>query len=1503
MRKLLIFILILAFCLPTTLSISNHQVQFIYDSCDGWRGDSGHESCRLLTFYTRSNCNSNQQVHALSFANAPLINTNDFLATITTQSYMIDRDTLENLPLTVCKDTSGRIGFTITGDEFVGRGTSHDTPPIDFRKNQYPSITLHENVMGGGHGGGGFGVGCKVETELKRCNGAHCGNHQGGGTTQSYYNVDFETVGNANLKIKREYTCKIDAKVNEGWDNDNGLWEPESYICADEVNQEFVRSDSIEEVWEVEVIDNSNTELEMTANVDDLQGGVNNPPIIKAGDPFKLVLNFVNDNPGAARITVTDIIANTPESQGITCSDFTVPFNVQPDDEKTKWVWCSTTSDSHSPGLYRIGVTTHYNYECGPAISQVYDFDEFYVIEPCVNDPLCEDLSHGQWNCLNNTHRYQCLNNIDTSNQCLNASTPVACGQYEECEVDSCNACGACADCRGFLPIIFPCTNAKCTFCGTGTCFFIPGANPDCKDCSLISNCSDYTPHDGLAVCAADECSVSLYANCSWINNECCDDGDYDDICDPEDNCDPATDCTTPASCYNPDQNDTDSDTYGEICDNCPDDYNPDQIDTDGDTHGDVCDNCPDDANPNQNDEDGDLCGDACDDCPTIYGLNCTDCPVCGDDYAEQGEACDGVDLRGTSCEVLDMFTGGTLTCLADCSGFNTSGCYREGFCGDGQIDPGEQCDFENLTNSSGEWNGTPIYGNGSDECSDFDNHTQGTIDCYLPGHPYECIIDITNCTGNTPGFCGDGVINETEQCDGNDLDDMDCTSFDLFNDTYDIFCNDNCTINTSNCRRTPVCGDGYFDGDEQCEFDENGDYIFGEWDECEDFDGFSGGTLRCSSTCTYDLSDCTYCSPGQDNCCAMPTLSHSDLTDGICDPDCTLIADPDCTFCTDDYHSPPDFDCCYEADNSWCDSDCLPGKDPDCGCIGSNANDNCCNAALDGVCDPNCDVLDISGALIPIDTDCPICTKYPDWPDSTECCLEKVDSSCDLDCVDYQDPDCHDCRNDDDHCCYPAFDGVCDPNCEGRAQDPDCPEVCTCPGEDCCLPAADGCCDPDCPLIPNPVDPDCHPAICDSGFTLCANNTCCRDCNDPGCGGFICDYDGDCEYNHTSQTGEGCNCPDCAEQRDACQMCPGDPFNYNCPIPLLCNVDAGVCAGPPPCPPGKNLCDDGVCRTDCGAHYIGCRNATHPWLNASPDGYCIPDVEACDCIDCDGQRDSCMEGYWCDYDSGLCVDGPPCPPGTSLCINRSNDPPTFYCDGNCTTPPGCYNETNNSYPGNPDGICQEGKEGCDCPDCDWKNDSCIAGATCHGYLKLCYKPCFEGTTLCQDAKCCTDCDRNCKGHIPCLGAYNVSDGNCSIGESCNCPDCNNQTDTCYPGLVCYNELKVCIEEGCLDDGPELDSNECLCNLYGKVLTGVNAYTCDTHNEEYCWAENTYSGLSPYAYCCGDDSPVNDSWISFIGLQVDEVLPPETCIDAKWYHRDEGVVTTYDVTTTAYVQT
>ncbi|MDP4012266.1 MAG: hypothetical protein Q8R00_01530 [Candidatus Nanoarchaeia archaeon] len=48
--------------------------------------------------------------------------------------------------------------------------------------------------------------------------------------------------------------------------------------------------------------------------------------------------------------------------------------------------------------------------------------------------------------------------------------------------------------------------------------------------------------------------------------------------------------------------------------------------------------------------------------------------PICGDNLVTSGENCDGTNLTGRTC-VTQGFDGGTLSCLSDCSGFDTSLC------------------------------------------------------------------------------------------------------------------------------------------------------------------------------------------------------------------------------------------------------------------------------------------------------------------------------------------------------------------------------------------------------------------------------------------------------------------------------------------------------------------------------------------------------------------------------------------------------------------------------------------------------------------------------------------------------------------------------------------------------------------------------------------------------------------------------------------------------------
>jgi hypothetical protein len=81
------------------------------------------------------------------------------------------------------------------------------------------------------------------------------------------------------------------------------------------------------------------------------------------------------------------------------------------------------------------------------------------------------------------------------------------------------------------------------------------------------------------------------------------------------------------------------------------------------------------------------VCNAACD---AIDVSGCGPGPSCGNDLIEGVEVCDGTDLGGDDC-TDHGFYGGTLGCLANCTGLDTSGCA--GRCGDGITNGPEVCD------------------------------------------------------------------------------------------------------------------------------------------------------------------------------------------------------------------------------------------------------------------------------------------------------------------------------------------------------------------------------------------------------------------------------------------------------------------------------------------------------------------------------------------------------------------------------------------------------------------------------------------------------------------------------------------------------------------------------------------------------------------------------------------------------------------------------------------
>ena len=113
-------------------------------------------------------------------------------------------------------------------------------------------------------------------------------------------------------------------------------------------------------------------------------------------------------------------------------------------------------------------------------------------------------------------------------------------------------------------------------------------------------------------------------------------------------------------------------------------------------------------------------------------------CSTCGDGLVSLIEACDGMDFGGATCASLG-FAGGTLSCSADCATIDTSGCMALPTCGNGALDPGEQCDGGNLGGASCQSLGFDV----------------GVLSCSA-----SCTLDTSNCSADPRtcipqgGFC-----------------------------------------------------------------------------------------------------------------------------------------------------------------------------------------------------------------------------------------------------------------------------------------------------------------------------------------------------------------------------------------------------------------------------------------------------------------------------------------------------------------------------------------------------------------------------------------------------------------------------------------------------------------------------------------------------------------------------------------------------------------------------
>ena len=240
--------------------------------------------------------------------------------------------------------------------------------------------------------------------------------------------------------------------------------------------------------------------------------------------------------------------------------------------------------------------------------------------------------------------------------------------------------------------------------------------------------------------------------------------------------------------------------------------------------------------------------------CTNECRLDFSQCQSCGDGEVRPPEQCepakaDGTpqNLDGHTC-VTQGFDGGTLVCKAGCA-LDSSGCY---VCGDGKKHVLESCD------------GTEF---GGATCSDFlasngEPFTRGQLAC-----TNGCEVELGNCS-----LCGDGEITGTEVCDGGNLGAATCGS--LGHTAGTLACAADCQSFVETA--CTDCGNATAQMGEDCD----GADLRGE--TCNSIVGIGGGTLACTSTCTYDTSQCDM------NSCGDAILNGNDACDCGSSMSCT---------------------------------------------------------------------------------------------------------------------------------------------------------------------------------------------------------------------------------------------------------------------------------------------------------------------------------------------------------------------------------------------------------------------------------------------------------------------------------------------------------------------------------------------------------------------------------------------------------------------------------------
>ncbi len=112
-------------------------------------------------------------------------------------------------------------------------------------------------------------------------------------------------------------------------------------------------------------------------------------------------------------------------------------------------------------------------------------------------------------------------------------------------------------------------------------------------------------------------------------------------------------------------------------------------------------------------------------------------------------------------------------------------------------------------------------------------------------------------CNANTAACekkCGNGILDEGEQCDSNTLIDSQYTCQNQLDPSFSgtITCTSECKISTTKCIQT--CGNGTLDTGEECD----GSTFAPKYKTCTEILGDYTGTVSCKKDCTVDTTNCS---------------------------------------------------------------------------------------------------------------------------------------------------------------------------------------------------------------------------------------------------------------------------------------------------------------------------------------------------------------------------------------------------------------------------------------------------------------------------------------------------------------------------------------------------------------------------------------------------------------------------------------------------------------------